>query len=258
MGKAGTGQYIIINILFAVMFAAFVAGIIAFVIQFRKRKVLHEKEKQLIEEAHQLELLNAKLVSQQQTMRHIGREIHDNVGQKLTLASLYARRLTRTGKADAQVDAIGNIIDTCMAELRMLSKTLTNPQQMDQDITALLQTEAIQINASGSCHVTIDCNSTTIPIAAEQKNILYRLLQEFMQNSLKHAQCRKINIVLTLANGQLTVSASDDGKGFDTIAPSGGIGLQNMSRRAQELNAEYDLTSSIGKGTVLLLKLPLD
>jgi signal transduction histidine kinase len=257
MGKTETAQYIIINILFALMFAAFVAGIIVFVIQFRRRKIIHEKEKQVIEEVHQLELLNAKLVSQQQTMQHIGREIHDNVGQKLTLASLYARRLTHTGKADAQVDAIGNIIDTCMAELRMLSKTLSNPQQMDQDIVVLLQNEAVQINASGSCYVTIESNCSTIPVPAEQKNILYRLLQEFIQNSLKHAYCRKININLQLTGRLLTVKAHDDGKGFDTEAPSGGIGLQNMSRRAQELNAVYNLTSSKGKGTVLLLQLPL-
>ena len=93
--------------------------------------------------------------------------------------------------------------------------------------------------------------------AQTEKNILFRLLQEFLQNSLKHSKCRKIEISLDKKDEQLLITATDDGKGFDTSSSSTGIGLQNMQRRAEQINAVYKLSSESGKGTTLTLQVPI-
>lgn len=213
----------------------------------------------MLNEKHTREILTTQLESQQQTMQHIGIEIHDNVGQKLTLASLYSKQLT-AGAEDIQgkISLIGNIIDEALAELRQLSKTLTNPSIADAGILELLFEEAKRINASSICYLNVTAENLTANLPYTKRNILFRLLQEFIQNSLKHAACRKINIHLEQKNGFMEITASDDGKGFRLTDFSTGIGLQNMKRRADQLAAIFELKTGEGKGTILFLQFPFN
>ena len=237
-----------------------VTGVIIYIFQYRKRRILSIKEQAQMRQQHVEELLTTQLRSQQQTMQYIGREIHDNVGQKLTLASLYAKQLQQEGAlpgADEKTAAIGRIIDDSLSELRTLSKTLTNPSLVHDDIVTLLKNEAEQVNISGVCFISVEYTGIPVNIPQEKKNALFRLLQEFIQNSLKHASCRRINIVIKKEGGDLFISAEDDGKGFDIASGYEGIGLHNMKRRAAEMKAVYDLRSTLGKGTSLSLHLKL-
>jgi signal transduction histidine kinase len=217
------------------------------------------REKQASEILYQKQLAFVQAESQQQTMKHIGTEIHDNVGQKLTLASLYTKQLAAgtIRNMENKITEVSNIIDESLTELRQLSKTLTNSDLANANLLMLLNEEARRINSSGICYISIDSHGGEFILPQTEKNILFRLLQEFIQNSLKHARCRKMDIILQKENEQLNITATDDGKGFDTTITSTGIGLQNMKRRAEQLNAIYQLNSEIGKGTSLTLQLSL-
>ncbi|MEP7237458.1 MAG: ATP-binding protein [Ferruginibacter sp.] len=255
----GQSEITILIIISNIILLIFIGGIIIFIFQYRKRRVTHNKEKEQINLQHQQELLTTQLQSQQQTMQHIGTEIHDNVGQKLTLASLYSKQITAgTSNLEKKINAIGNIIDEALSELRQLSKTLTNPDLANAGLLVLLNEEAKRINASGICFVTVKADKPDLALTQGQKNILLRLLQEFIQNSLKHAGCRKIEIEISKENNSLSIMATDDGTGFDTNTVSTGIGLQNMKRRAEQLNAIYDLQSEGGKGTTLHVQFQLN
>jgi signal transduction histidine kinase len=233
-------------------------GIVMILILHNRHKLKKISETKELVHHHSRELLSIQLETQQQTMQHIGTEIHDNVGQKLTLASLYTKQLAAgtVTNMEGKIAEVGNIIDESLTELRQLSKTLTNPELANASIIILLNEEASRINASGICHVSIS-NIDEIVLPQAEKNILFRLLQEFIQNSLKHAACRKIIIALEKESNMLNVTATDDGKGFDTSGVSTGIGLQNMKRRSEQLNATYKLTSEKGSGTSLTLQLPI-
>ena len=250
-----------LNIFFAfisIVLLLFIAGIILFIFQYRKRRVEQEQEKLKTAELHQLDLMYTQVKSQQEAMQYIGEEIHDNVGQKLTLASLYAKRLSCGGPASEMIEqsgVIGRIIDESLAELRQLSKTLSNPQLTSADIIALLKEEARQINAIAGCRLEITSNETVIPVTLSKKNILFRLLQEFIQNSLKHSGCRLISIRFEKQGDALFINASDNGKGFDIHLSYGGIGLQHMKKRAAQLQSNYTIASEPGKGTSLSLHL---
>lgn len=234
-----------------------IAGIIFFVVQYRRRRRQYDKEKEEQAARYELELMSVKLDTRQQTMQHIGREIHDNVGQKLTLASLYLRQQLQLVNTDPdKMQKVAGIIDESLTDLRLLSKTLTNPLLADASLDVLLKEEAERINAAGLCYVSITGGTKSIQLKPAIKNTAFRLLQEFIQNSLKHAQCSKINLQLSTTAGRLQIQASDDGRGFDTETESGGIGLQNMKRRAEEMHAVFKLESLPGSGTRLKLEIP--
>lgn len=249
-------EVVIFIVLVNLVILLLVSGIVLFVAMYRKRKLLYEKEKEELETAHQVAILNAKMESQYQAMQFIGREIHDNIGQKLTLASLYTKQVESKfyDLSKERLLEIGKIIDESLAELRQLSKSLTNPDTLQASFDELLAEEVKRVNAAGICFVSFSTDGNNGFLPPAEKHIFFRILQEFIQNSLKHAECRRIDLAISLVGKEVHIHATDDGKGFNNHRAFAGIGLQNMERRAMQVNAELSLNSIPGKGTSLFIK----
>lgn len=251
MGKA---ELTIFIILINVILLIFIIGLVVFIFQYRKRKVLHNREKAAIEKQFKLDLLNNQLLVQQQTMQFIGSEIHDSVAQKLTLASLYSQKLEFENKYPGMMDKlskISNIINDSLTELRDLSKTLTNNIISDTGLEELLRTERGRINDAGSCRMELESDLNR-SLSFMVKSSLLRVIQEFIQNSLKHSGCSVIKIAVNDKPEGLYVSAADNGKGFDSDHPnSGGIGLSNMKRRIHLVGGTLTMQGEPGNGTRL-------
>ncbi len=254
-------EIIVFIVAFFLILIAFITGVLLFITQARKRKIDHQKEKQKINEEHQMELLQTQIEMQTQTMQYIGREIHDNVGQKLTLASLYTQQLAYENKApqiNDKIETISHIINESLVELRQLSKSLTDDSIADNDITALLQQECDKVNNTKKCSVNFISyqKSTTLPY--QTKSILVRIVQEFFQNSIKHAGCKNIYVSINVNDNAVLLQLKDDGKGFDTsIVNSNGIGLNNMKKRTELIGGKFYLESKVGTGTKLNIEIPL-
>jgi signal transduction histidine kinase len=252
----GQAEIKIFIILIAVILLIFIIGIIIFIFQYRKRKLLHGREKASIEKQHKLDLLNNQLQIQQQTMQFIGSEIHDSVAQKLTLASIYSQKLEFENKYPGALDMLGkisSIINDSLSELRELAKTLTNTSIQHTGFTELLRIELDRINDSGICRMELESDFNR-EISITVKSFLLRVIQEFIQNSLKHSGCSRINIAVADLPGWLSVKASDNGQGFDSEnLQSDGIGLKNMKRRVHLVGGIFNLQSEPGKGTSLQL-----
>ena len=231
----------------------FISGLVIFIIQYRKRKLTHETEKVMLNQQHQQEILSNQLETQTQTMQDIGREIHDNVGQKLTLASIYANQLSSV-EQNQKIEQISKLLNESLTDLRQLSKSLVQPQLASSDLLILLRQEATQINQLGTCKLKINTELKQLELNFTLKNSLFRLLQEFIQNSLKHAQCKQITINIGQNEQKTSILAEDNGTGFDLNIKRDGIGLSNMKRRATEIGADFELNSEIGKGTKMKLQ----
>lgn len=257
MGKA---EIIITIIFFNLFFVLFIAGIVIFIRQYKLKKkehnavLLHQKEE------HHKELLATQVEIQQQTMHHIGREIHDNIGQKLTLASLYTQQLVFENKAPNIKDNIENIsaiINQSLEELRELSKSLTDNAIETNTIYKLLNTECNKVNELKICKSNFICTNKKIVLPYELKAILVRITQEFIQNSIKHSQCKLITIHLKEVENRVTLSLTDDGIGFDVSKIyATGIGLSNIKKRTEMLGGSFEMQSS-NLGTKLVIALPL-
>lgn len=246
---------ILINIVMLVL----VIGILVFVFQYRRRKLLYEKEKMRVEETHKLELLNAQLISQEQTMQFIGREIHDSVAQKLTLATIYTQKMEYENQFPAMavnLRKVSSVLNDSLEELRDLSRSLTDHRMQEASLAELLELECARVNDTGTCRAMTHSDfEGTVSVLA--KSFILRIVQEFIQNSLKHSQCDLITFQLHGLSDGIRLSARDNGIGFDsTNVQSRGIGLGNMKRRVHLLGGFFNLQSEPGKGTHLVITIP--
>lgn len=257
----GKSEIIVTIILFNLFFLLFIIGIITFIKQYKLKKKEHEIKLQNQYKEHQEELLTTQLEIQTQTMQYIGREIHDNIGQKLTLASLYTQQLAYENKAPQiteNIDNISAIINDSLSELRQLSKSLTDDTIEQSTIAVLLENECKKINELKKCHVHFLYIPKIEIQAYQSKSILLRITQEFLQNSIKHSSCKNITVLFKKENNSITLQLEDDGKGFDsTTNQSNGIGLYNMKKRAEMIGGKYTFKSVVGKGTKLTIEIPV-
>ena len=235
----------------------FIVGILLIIYQYRKKKLLHLSERTSMALHHQEELHEATLQMQQLTMQDIGREIHDGVGQRLTLASIYSKQILHKNIADEskqKMEEVSNLINESLIQLRVLSKELINEEEHVVALNELLLKEVEKIEALDVCKIKLTL-SDEIYFRHNQAMFVIRILQEFIQNSLKYASCTIIDIRLQKVGNHLVVQIMDNGKGFDTHGKYQGIGLKNMKKRAEMIHAEYIFESAINKGTQLTLKL---
>ena len=100
-------------------------------------------------------------------------------------------------------------------------------------------------------------NDKNLKLSYEYKVILFRITQEFIQNSIKHSKCKSIEINLKSTFENITLILNDDGIGFDTLKNHNGIGLINMKKRTELLGGDFLLVSTLNKGTTLSIKLPI-
>lgn len=256
----GQTEIIIFIVLTSVVSTLFLMGIAAFFVQYRKRKQKFEREKDVLIKVHHQVILQTQFEIQQQTMQHIGREIHDNVGQKLTLASIYNNQLEAEGLNETQQEKlkkIGAILNESLTELRGLSKSLTSTYIADTPLEILLEDELEKTRAAGRLNVVKKIRLTAVA-SILVKTIVVRIVQEFLQNSLKHARCKNITFELQETERGLEMLLKDDGAGFDPGKEYSGIGLFNMKRRAEMICGELSVQSIPGEGTSLSLIIPLN
>ena len=253
MGKT---ELIITIILFNIFFVLFVAAIMVYIRKYKQRKKEYLNEIEIKNEIHQKELLATQLEIQQATMQQIGRELHDNIGQKLTLVSLYTQQLLYENKVpevSERIEQVSQIINQSLHDLRSLSKTLTDDNISQKEIVTLIQEEVDNTNSFKKCKVNFEHNFKQLDLGFAHKNVLLRITQEFIQNSIKHAKCKNIFINLNTSEESLwELNIKDDGVGFDkSNIKSNGIGLTNMKNRAEIIGANFSLESQRNMGTTL-------
>lgn len=222
----------------------------------------YEKKLQIQKDLkHQKELLFTQIEIQNQTMQKIGRDIHDNIGQKLTLASLYTQQLAFENKApqiNENIENVSDIINQSLAELRNFSKSLIDNNVDNFTLNELISNECVSINKLNKCQIEFNDFTSSKHLIYEIKNIIYKISQEFIQNSIKHSNCNTIKITLKEKINSILMTIEDNGIGFDVNKiNSNGIGLENMKTRTEILKGTYNLTSKIGKGTILNIEIPL-
>ncbi len=248
-------------IIFNVIFIAFIWAIIIFIREYRAKKKLHLEELKTIDLLHKEELLKTQMEIQTQTMKHIGREIHDNVGQKLTLSSLYLQQLVfenKTLETHERINTVNDIINESLVELRHLSMSLTNDNIKTHSISTLIEKECERVRNLKTYLVTFKSDPEIPSLSQRIKSVLLRIVQEFLQNSMKHAECRSVAITLARQSNKIQLMLTDDGKGFDMEnMETKGVGLKSMQKRVEMINGLFILESKKGSGTRLRIKIPV-
>lgn len=234
---------------------------LCFVGAFVYRYFKVNKEKKEAEELYLTQLYATKFEIQQQTMDNIGKEIHDNIGQKLTLASIYMQQLEHENKQTDTKEGIQNIsgiLNETLWEMRELTKSLTQNSISEQLIYDLIQKECERVEKLKIIKVKFLCYDKKLILDTEIKTILVRIVQEFIQNSIKHSECETISIVMHSLKQKATLVLTDDGIGFDLEKRySNGMGLKNMEKRVKMILGTFAIESKINVGTKITITLPI-
>ncbi len=250
------------SILLFVYTLAIIFGLLLFVIWFfiafqkRKNKLLLEQIE--TEKKFEKELTNSQLEIQEQTFKNIGWELHDNVGQLLSVASMQLNMALIKAPEDLKEQLIDtrDVVTNTVQEVRNLSKTLNNDVINKNGLIRSLEIDIERFNRMKFLEATMQINGEVTYISAEHEILVFRMYQEFLSNVMKHSKAKNLSITLNYSDIHLEIIAEDDGVGFDTSQKTESSGLQTIKGRAALLNAEYSLTSSLGNGTKLVLLYP--
>lgn len=214
-----------------------------------------QKEKQLILEA-ELEAIRLKAEAEKMLNGEkvrISKELHDNIGSYLTFIHSMVDADELKATADpAKMDELKNLTGETIRELRK-TVWLINRSDVSLDELGVKLREFFRTVPKLSLQVSGDGSRT---IQAHRATELIRIIQEAVNNAVKHSKTDKIQVLITQEAEKLLVEIKDEGCGFDTTGTSSGFGLDNMKARAQVLKAELKIRSGQG-GTSINLEMPL-
>ncbi len=208
----------------------FLFVVVIVILNYKRKQQFYLKEKALMKEAFEQQLLQSQVEVQESTYRHIAKELHDNVGQLLsTTKMLMGVTEIKLGHVPDTLYTADATLAKAIQELRLLSRSLDKEWLEQFNFLENLQCEVLRINEGELITATIDC-ATTIRMKPEEQIILFRIVQEAIQNAIRHAQPLLLNVVIN--NGeQLEVKVINNGKPL----PAGfhGMGTNNMKHRAR-------------------------
>ncbi|MDB5264207.1 MAG: sensor histidine kinase [Adhaeribacter sp.] len=251
--------YIVIGITLLMLLVTSFVVVFIFIHRHQFNKHLQEKEE--IKNAYQQEILKAQLEMKEQTLHTISQEIHDNIGQVLSLAKLNLNTilLSDDNPAASKITTTKELVAKAIQDLRNLSKSLNTDHISQKKLSESLKFELDQIQKTGMYKTDLKIEGSEQPFDPQKQLIIFRIVQEALQNIMKHAKAQYIFINLNYLPDKLIMSIKDDGSGFDMAAinqADKGTGIANMYHRARLMGAEIRIESQLGKGTLTQLWLP--
>lgn len=202
------------------------------------------------------------LEAEERERKRVASELHDGLGQNLlvmkNLASLAGRWLPAENSAVAQFKEIADAAGQALAEVRSISRALRPPELDRLGLTKAVRAMASRIAESSEVHVECDLPEVKYDLTPEHKIGVFRILQEALNNALRHSGADRVTITLHGDPQSLTATVEDNGHGFpSTNVAVPGIGLQSMRERASLMGGRLDIVSQPGEGTRVQLTVPL-
>ena len=221
--------------------------------QQKKAQYLFETKKR--EAIFEEELTKAQREMSEQTMQNIAWELHDNIGQLLSVVKMRLNMISHNANTDIQnqLSEINEVLGTCLFEVRQLSKTLNREYIQDLGLVESVKNELSRFDKLKFLKTHFEISGEEAPLPPKDELILFRILQEFFSNVIKHAKASRLAVEITFNSEQLEIIAEDDGIGFDAQKVRPGSGLINMKSRAELIQADLNIEARIDHGVRLVL-----
>ena len=219
--------------------------------------------RQVLDAQDELKRLSAELVAAQEVeRRRISRELHDQVGQSLSVTMLAIANLRsaldtdNTGEALNQLRLIEGMTEENARAVRNLSLLLRPTMLDDLGLISALRWLAREVSRSDAIQVDVSADECPEDLPEEHRTCIFRVVQEAVRNACRHAVARHVRIYVRLDDRIIRVSVQDDGKGFDPSLEAG-LGTLGMHERVQRLGGKLTVDSERGRGTMVSFVLPL-
>ncbi len=244
------------------MIALFVLslGVIVFFIIYQKRLFAQQQKHQQIEAEYQRELLQTAIQSEERERARIGKELHDDVGALLTTTKLYLSQISPEAspeKLQTTTKKMYSLFDVMIQGIRSISQDLRPVVLERLGLVEAVKSLVTTVNDVNVVAVTFEDFSRN-GVSKENELNVYRILQELINNTLKHANATEIAIIFKNELSNFVIIYKDNGIGFneETLQKRKGIGLKNIESRLSVLLGSFSF-EKVQKGIKLTIQIPV-
>lgn len=223
--------------------------------QIRLEKELNEQRVN-----RQRQITEAVIVAQEKERTEIGKELHDNVNQILGASNLYINTaMTDEEMRQELLERSTELVSRAINEIRKISKSLITPGLREIGLIESIE-DIIDDLKMTAVHMQIELDLQNISeeqIEDRRKLTLFRIVQEQLNNIVKHARATRVLIRLSIEGLNIVLTVSDNGVGFDPTRHRKGVGITNIISRAELFNGKVELQTAPDDGCTLSVSLPL-
>ncbi len=246
---------LILGIIYISLAFLLMGGIVVTFFYFSKKKILQkELEKRDLRISHQKELLRSIILTQEEERARIAQDLHDDISSKLNIVSLNGHLLKEKSLAPDEADrireAIVELTGKALENSRRIAHDLLPPVLEKFGLVAGIEELVQEFEASKRVTTTFTQHLSHEPEDERTSLQVFRILQELMNNSLRHGKSTHISINLSEEDGRYSCHYTDNGSGMDaqTLKNARGLGLRNIENRIEILEGTFNIDSQPGKG----------
>ncbi|WP_298316802.1 sensor histidine kinase [uncultured Aquimarina sp.] len=212
----------------------------------------------------EIKSIQAMIRGQEEERRRIANDLHDRLGSILSMAKLHYQSSEEHLKnlntfEQKRYSMASALLDEACAEVRNISHNMISGILTKFGLIAALEDLTNTINGSNIINIDLIVHGFENRLESEIEINIYRIIQELINNVIKHANANEITIQLIFNNNGLNLMVEDDGNGFDVNNKSiYGMGLKNVLSRVDQINGELNMDSLLGKGTTITMDIPLN
>jgi signal transduction histidine kinase len=249
------------NILLVILFFVLMVSLITYYLLYNRYKL--KQERRLKEEMVKEEMKRSKAVleSEENERQRLARELHDGVGQLLSATKLNLSTLHHFNNEEAiKLQNSIEILDDSIKEIRNISHNMVPDVLLKFGLKKAIADFINRINQTKKININFECIGCNEDYLNDtSKLMLYRIIQESVNNTIKYAGATQLNIQLSGDDSEITLIMEDNGNGFDVekAMEKDGIGLKNMQLRTDYLKGKMEINSSHQNGTTILIEIPL-
>lgn len=247
----------IVSTLLVMLLVGFILLILAI---HRRKRQNFTMELEKVRTNFEKEMLKAELEIQEQTFQYISQEIHDNIGQFISLAKLQLNTLDLSNitLVREKVANSADMLTRALDDLRDLSRSLSSEIIRTRGLAAAIEMQIAQLKKLELPAVNYEVEGEYQFLDEQKEIFILRILQEAINNIIRHSEARRVDILLSYQEQQLSLSIRDNGRGFNgsIVDRLNTSGIKNMTKRARMIGAAYTIESVLGEGTTVRLSVP--
>jgi two-component system NarL family sensor kinase len=244
-----------------------IGTIVTILLLYKKKKILQQKKMEAMQAAFEKDLLQTRLEIQEDVLKNISMEIHDNIGQIMLLINVNAtilQSMPMTPEAAEVIVETKQLMSKAIDDITQLSRSLHSDRITDLGVCKAIQLELEQMEAKGLFTVSIsDTTGDQMPaLQNEIQLVIFRVFQEISKNIIKHAKATHVSMLISGQKDSINLTISDNGIGFSVDNPGSsgmafGVGMRSLKDRIKRINGRIDIRSELGKGTSVSIFVPI-
>lgn len=228
-----------------------------------KDKKIYQNEIEKMEHEHKLLALDAMISGQEKERIRIAQDLHDGLGSLLSSVKMQFEAVQKEIEKLAEINVYqeaGKLIDNACVEVRKIAHNMMPASLVKLGLIPAVQDLAASINLGGKVLITVEVINWADKLEETKEIVLYRIVQELVNNALKHASGTQIIIQFSYQNEKLELLVEDNGKGFnlENLNQKDGIGLNGVKNRVSYLKGEINIESQPNEGTTITISIPIN